>query len=365
MFQGLVLDSGARTVAPTVPSGLVEFVGDSITAGALTDRLALDSYAWKTGERLGVRHTRIARAGYCLVAQSGCTGLSSQYFRTGSTGDQNWDFSRYRANAVVINLGTNDIGHGVSGSAFQAAYTKFLSDLRARHPEARLFAVQTLKKRYVTETRAAVSARNAAGDSKVQYVDTKGWLTDGADYEDGNGHPNEAGHTKFAGRLAPVIAAQLGNTADVSTKAADSRAEPGDPNIKFVGRWDTGPPAPTRRTGPARTTGSASPAGPSSSSSATRSTSGPASTAGREVLRRRQGDREPDAVAAVRRQPHPPGATARWSPALTTVTPSSRGWPSTRARPRSAAPPELIEFVGDSITVGHHRRRRPSPRTAG
>ncbi|MFE9643442.1 GDSL-type esterase/lipase family protein [Streptomyces sp. NPDC006365] len=238
VFQGLVLDPGARTVAPNGPSGLIEFVGDSITAGALTDRLAVDSYAWKTGEQLKMRHTRIARAGYCLVAQSGCTGLSGQFFRTGSTGTQNWDFSRYEASAVVINLGTNDIGHGVSGVAFQSAYTTFLRDIRAKYPNAALFAVQTLKKRYVTETKAAVSARNNSGDAKVHYVDTTGWLTDGADYEDGNGHPNEAGHSKFASRLAPVISAGLGSATAGPVKAA-APGQPGDPNIKFVGRWDT------------------------------------------------------------------------------------------------------------------------------
>ncbi|WP_086750023.1 MULTISPECIES: SGNH/GDSL hydrolase family protein [Streptomyces] len=237
-FQGLVLDSGARTVAPGASAGLIEFVGDSITAGALTDRLALDSYAWKTGERLGMRHTQIARSGYCLVAQSGCTGLSGQFFKSASTGATNWDFSRYRASAVVINLGTNDIGHGVSGAAFQSAYTAFLRDVRAKYPDAVLFAVQTLKKRYVTETRAAVGARNNAGDGKVRYVDTSGWLTDGADYEDGNGHPNEAGHTKFAGRLASVIGTALSGTASASVKPA-APGQPGDPNIKFVGRWDT------------------------------------------------------------------------------------------------------------------------------
>ncbi|WP_327699820.1 GDSL-type esterase/lipase family protein [Streptomyces sp. NBC_00459] len=238
VFQGLVLDSGARTVSANTPSGLVEFVGDSITAGALTDRLALDSYAWKTGEQLGMRHTQIARSGYCLVAQSGCTGLSTQFFKTTSTGGQDWDFSRYGANAVVINLGTNDIGHGVTGAAFQSAYIALLRDIRVKYPNAHLFAVQTLKKRYVTETKAAVGARTNSGDSKVHYVDTTGWLTDGTDYEDGNGHPNEAGHTKFASRLSPVISAQLAGTVTGSARAA-APGQPGDPNVKFVGRWDT------------------------------------------------------------------------------------------------------------------------------
>ncbi|WP_234311816.1 GDSL-type esterase/lipase family protein [Streptomyces griseus] len=236
VFQGLVLDPGARTVNPQTPARLVEFVGDSITAGALTDRLALDSYAWKTGEQLGARHTQIARSGYCLVAQSGCTGLSSQFFKTASTGNQGWDFSRYRADAVVINLGTNDIGHGVTGPAFQSAYTRFLTDLRAAYPDAHLFAVQTLKKRYVAETRAAVDARAVAGDGRVHHVDTTGWLTDGTDYEDGNGHPNEVGHTKFANRLAAVVGARLDTPGATRTVAP---GQPGDPSIKFVGRWDT------------------------------------------------------------------------------------------------------------------------------
>ncbi|MDN3292762.1 GDSL-type esterase/lipase family protein [Streptomyces ficellus] len=237
VFRGLVLDPGARTVAASAPARLIEFVGDSITAGALTDRLALDSYAWKTGERLDARHTRIARSGYCLVARSGCVGLSGQFFKTSSTGSQNWDFSRYQADAVVINLGTNDIGHGVPGTTFQSAYTTFLRDIRTRYPNATLFAVQTLKKRYVNETRAAVSARNSAGDARVHFVDTSGWLTDGTHYEDGNGHPNEAGHTAFADRLAPVISAKL--PAQAGAPAAVAPGQPGDPSLKFVGRWDT------------------------------------------------------------------------------------------------------------------------------
>ncbi len=82
VFHGLQLDAGASTVAPTQSKGLLEFVGDSITAGYLTDRLAVDSYGWKTGELLGMQHTLIARAGYCLVSKDGCTGLDKQFFDT-------------------------------------------------------------------------------------------------------------------------------------------------------------------------------------------------------------------------------------------------------------------------------------------
>lgn len=101
-----------------------------------------------------------------MAAADGCVGLERQFTKLNpNAATPDWNFSRYRADAVVINLGTNDIGHGVSGAAFQSAYTTFLRDVRAKYPTAHLFAVQTLKKRYVTETRAAVSARNGAGDA--------------------------------------------------------------------------------------------------------------------------------------------------------------------------------------------------------
>ncbi|WP_206439004.1 hypothetical protein [Streptomyces scabichelini] len=167
VFQGLVLDSGARTVSPAMPSGLIEFVGDSITAGALTDRLALDSYARKTGERLGMRHTRIARASYCLVTQSGCTGLRGQ-----------------------------------------SAYGSLLRKVRAACPQAWILALETFRGRFVPQTEAAVKAAVDGGDSRASFVDTTGWLGSG-DLTD-SVHPNDQGHRAIADRLAPVIAARIG-----------------------------------------------------------------------------------------------------------------------------------------------------------
>jgi lysophospholipase L1-like esterase len=206
-FEGLLLDSGAHTVAPAVPSGLLEFVGDSITAGSKTARGALDTYGWKTGVLLHLRHTLIARSGYCLVAASGCVGQSTQFFDTDSTGSVPWDFSRYQASAVIINLGTNDLGHSVSNAQFQSAYTAFLRNIRAKYPNAAIFVMETFKQWYVAQTKAAVAARNNAGDTKVYYVDTTGWLTS-SDYADGT-HPTAQGHTIIANHLAPLIAAKI------------------------------------------------------------------------------------------------------------------------------------------------------------
>jgi lysophospholipase L1-like esterase len=50
---------------------------------------------------------------------------------------------------------------------------------------------------------AEVEARNAAGDARVFYVDTAGWLASG-DFSDGL-HPNDQGSNKAARALAAAI----------------------------------------------------------------------------------------------------------------------------------------------------------------
>jgi lysophospholipase L1-like esterase len=211
VYQGVTLDPGARTFAPPVSSKIIEFIGDSITVGQLSSKQALTAYGWLVGERLRVEHTQIAQGGACLVATAdGCVGLSVQFLKTGSTADSpDWDFARYQASAVVINLGTNDVGHGVHTPQFQDTYVTLLQRVRAKYPNAVIFAMATFRKRFVTQTSNAVAIRNSAGDRNVQFVDTAGWIVDATDTVDGV-HPNDAGHQKIAARLAPIISARIG-----------------------------------------------------------------------------------------------------------------------------------------------------------
>jgi lysophospholipase L1-like esterase len=209
VFQGLALDSGAQTYAPAVPAKLLEFVGDSITVGTTSSENALTAYGWLTGEQLGARHTQIAQGGACLVTTAdGCVGMEDYFLKLNSSpASPNWDFSRYQANAVVINLGTNDLAHGTHTTTFQPHYLHLLEEVRAKYPNAAIFAMETFSKRFGVQTQAAVQARNAAGDAKVYYVNTEGWLAS-TDFSDGT-HPNDGGHRKVAARLGPIIAAKI------------------------------------------------------------------------------------------------------------------------------------------------------------
>jgi lysophospholipase L1-like esterase len=216
VFGGLVLDSGAKTIAPTTSPKLIEFVGDSITAGITTTNLALSDYAWLVGEQLGVEHTQIAQSGACLreltAAQStkgvACVGMQQRFVKiSAADGASNWNFSRYTATAVVINLGTNDYYNGVTTANFQSSYISLLHTIRAKYPNAVIFAMDTLKQWYAAQAKASVAAVNNAGDKNVFYIDTAGWVT-AADLTDGV-HPNDAGHKKIAARLAPIIQAKI------------------------------------------------------------------------------------------------------------------------------------------------------------
>ncbi|GIH02163.1 hypothetical protein Rhe02_02300 [Rhizocola hellebori] len=219
VFGGLVLDAGATTLALPVRPKVLEFVGDSITAGTLSSNLALTDYGWLTGERLGTEHTQIAIGGACLVAAAdGCWGMEQRYFKIDAASSANWDFSRYQANVVVINLGTNDVGHSVTGAQFQSSYTAFLRNIRARYPVATILALKTFRGRYITETQNAVTAVNNAGDRNVFFVNTDGWLT--ADGLADAVHPNDLGHQQITNRLAPIIAGYLSPSGRYEAEAA-------------------------------------------------------------------------------------------------------------------------------------------------
>lgn len=206
-FQGLVLDAGATTSAPVVSNVLIEWIGDSITSGYTDEQANVSGYPWVCSEMMGTEHTQISYPGVTLV--SGYTtnpGMDVQYFKLQSPAypsSPNWDFARYTPKLVVINLGTNDNNKRVPDNELQSGYTTFLANIRSKFPNAEIFVMRTSLGVKATPTLAAVNARIAAGDNKLHYIDTNGWLTT-ADYTDGL-HPSVAGNIKAANLLKPIL----------------------------------------------------------------------------------------------------------------------------------------------------------------
>ena len=203
-FGGFILASGGQTTSIARPANFIEFIGDSITVGQPNGDRPFTAYPYLVGEALGAGHTQVAQGGACLVPQD-CYGMMDWFRRSSAwVDDDDWDFSTYQATAVVINLGTNDIGHGVSTQQFYENYIVMLERVRQAYPNAEIFAMGVFRNRYVTETRNAVTVRNNAGDAKVHFVDTSGWVDPATDTHD-NVHPTDAGPRKIANLLTPII----------------------------------------------------------------------------------------------------------------------------------------------------------------
>lgn len=210
-FKGLTIEQGAATL-PVPIRPIIEFVGDSITTGGGQTSPATVNYAWMTAEALGADHAQIAFSARALTTGFGCAsdkaGLDTQYFLLKNFNHLDdkpqaiWDFS-YAPRLVVINLGQNDQCGSEPDDTMTASYVQFVQKIRAKLPNAQIVALRPFGGPYENAIRRAVNTLTAAGDTRVHFVDTTGWL-EKPDFVDGI-HPTQAGHAKVAARLAPLL----------------------------------------------------------------------------------------------------------------------------------------------------------------
>jgi lysophospholipase L1-like esterase len=229
IFSGFV--DGALKGAPAASGRLVEVVGDSISAGygnlgtevhppwdnsctfSLDTESAYQAYSSILGQALNAEVSIIARSGWGMYRDgSGSTSgvLSSVYENTlGTQATPTWDFKR-KADAVVINLGTNDSNNGDPGQPYEDAYVAFLRTVRGHYPNAWIFLTigPMTSDPVLTQMRTHLSnVVSTVRDSKVTTVDLapQDTTSTGCDY-----HPNVAEDKVMAGVLATAIKTKLG-----------------------------------------------------------------------------------------------------------------------------------------------------------
>lgn len=220
--------------APPASGRLIEIVGDSISAGygnlgvevhppwnntctfSLDTEAAYQSYASVLARSLNAEASIIARSGWGMYRDlNGSTSnvLSSVYENTvGTEAAPAWSFMR-KADAVLVNLGTNDSAQGDPGQPYEDAYVEFLATVRGYYPDAWIFLtigpmtsdpLLTQMRAHLTNVVATVSA---GGDEKVTTIDLapQDSTMTGCDY-----HPNVAEDQTMAAALLPTIKAKLG-----------------------------------------------------------------------------------------------------------------------------------------------------------
>ena len=212
---------------PPAPPRRIEVIGDSISAGYGNEgpdqhcrytpatENAFVTYGWLTARNVG--------ADASIVAWSGKTidEMAAMYERTlPSRPESRWDPHLYVPDAVVINLGTNDVTRGDSQAPFVASLVKLVDRVRGLYPSALIVCCvgsmltdtyppgkQTLT-RARAYVHAAVEQKKKAGDARVTYLEfptqdpAVGY---GCDY-----HPSAKTHQIMAERLAGHLKTELG-----------------------------------------------------------------------------------------------------------------------------------------------------------
>lgn len=210
------------------PSRRIELLGDSISCGygieganefcnfsAETENHYL-TYGAIAARAVGAQLSTIAWSGKGVIFNYGddtFEPLPALYGRTLATEPVLYNVT-HPADAVVINLGTNDFStdNDPTENQFVPAYVALLENVRANHPGAVILPTLAPGLGGDDETRAlayiasAIAERNAAGDAAVRFADLRtANIGFGCDY-----HPSIATHEAMATLLTAVLRVELG-----------------------------------------------------------------------------------------------------------------------------------------------------------
>lgn len=199
-IHGINTNGGQLTPATKRP--LVDFIGDSITAGcwvmgkqAAVDYRPESNYVGLACDQLGIDEVRIAYSA-AGVLRPGTGGVpTAKDFLEMVDKVTPWKANQPRV--VVVNLGVNDRRFGTD--QFTPAYDQFLGQVATTFPGSKVLVLTPFSQTFQSQISQLVARH------QFQLVNTTGWcqkFTDGL-------HPNQSGSLSAAHRLVPVLKAAL------------------------------------------------------------------------------------------------------------------------------------------------------------
>jgi len=242
VLKSVTLSSGSAELlqapGPAASELKVEIIGDSITAGfatkwqpgqptgaTLENSDVYDTYARHVADGWGTSEWRVvARSGIPVYPYSDAERpmaeqwVCQNFFWAPSTCAKPWDFDDWKADVVIINLGTNDYVYGsMSDQQFVDAYKALVLLVKEKYPNALIQCLVPLAyscfaqwvSKWARMRSNIETAVEQLADSKVKVYETgstsQPWLDCEKDYSGDYTHPNVAGNIKFATNLLEVL----------------------------------------------------------------------------------------------------------------------------------------------------------------
>ncbi|MGI4834226.1 MAG: GDSL-type esterase/lipase family protein [Janthinobacterium lividum] len=227
--------TGQQVKALPVPvAPLIEFIGNSITCGALADPSEVPCGTGLYHDQhnaylaYGPRVARALKANYVLSSVSGI-GAYRNWNSAGPTMPQVyekvdfqattptlWDFSAYAPRVVSIALGTNDLSNGdgksqrllFDSASFVNSYGQFVRLVKAKYPRARIALLSTpmasgQNRTLLEHCLTAIKQQTDASYPADRPVATYFYQT--ARANGCNGHPSVEDHALMAKELEPFF----------------------------------------------------------------------------------------------------------------------------------------------------------------
>jgi lysophospholipase L1-like esterase len=241
VFKGLMIDNKADVLPwETAPRHRIEFIGNSITCGYGTEGANKNehfkpstennyySYAAYLSRAFGADYSIIAHSGMGVVRNYGdslnvsvAPQMPDRFLRVLDSDNQlKWDFSQWKPDVVVINLGTNDFStHPYPDKViFQRTYEKLVLKIREVYGDIPVIClvgpmIDEPCFSYVKESVENLKIYNK--DKHIYFTGIPIALLNTDDDLGSDSHPSVKGQRKMAAFIAPVISTITGWSFDM------------------------------------------------------------------------------------------------------------------------------------------------------
>ena len=214
----------------------IEFIGNSITCGYGAEADSPDddfdpstenvlrSYATLVAEAFCADYHIVAHSGLGVVRNYGdpqkvsvnLATMPQRYSRTLDMDDsEGWNFLKWEADVVVINLGTNDFSTTPHPEklVFQSEYEELIWRVRKVYGRVPVFCVvgpMIGEPCYSYVEEVVQNFRKEYNDSNVHFIGLPPELLNEKDDLGADQHPSSKGHRKMASAILPVMSRVLG-----------------------------------------------------------------------------------------------------------------------------------------------------------